>query len=239
MKIQNLFLSLILVVGTVSTGLSQKVYVQDKDTFEDLKNITILSTKTVDESHKLKKPALQVKFIDHDKNDSIMYYDGILSEKGYVSVLKFKYLLSAMGSISVLTVPFKIRSENSNGYWTAKADVKNAGIYVPLALWDNKRYWIDNSTSSHKFSVGAVIAPMAQELNDANTGGFFNDEDASYSAFMMSTSFALTYTYKNITFALIPAGVDFGFDDGSKKWEHQGRYWAGFGIGIDTKLFGF
>lgn len=38
---------------------------------------------------------------------------------------------------------------------------------------------------------------------------------------------------------VIPMGFDFGLDQAGKRWINNGKYWAGFGIGIDTKLFGF
>lgn len=138
-----------------------------------------------------------------------------------------------------MTVPFKVRENNRQGFVTAKADIKNIGLLFPVALWDRKRYWLDNSTSSHKASIGFLIAPMAEELSDKNTGNYFQNATTSYTAFMLSTSLSLTYTYKNITVALIPLGVDFGLDTAGSYWDNHRKYWAGIGIGIDTKLFGF
>jgi hypothetical protein len=79
---------------------------------------------------------------------------------------------------------------------------------------------------------------MAQELNDENTSNYFQNSNTSYSACFISTAFALTYTYKNITFSYIPFGADFGTDKAGKNWDNHGNFWTGFGIGIDTKMFG-
>lgn len=155
------------------------------------------------------------------------------------NALVFGIAIKAPPMISIMTVPFKIRSKNEQGYVTAKADVKNVGLYFPVALWNHKRYWLNNSTTSHKFSVGFLIAPMAQELNNKNTNDYFQNPDTSYNAFMLSTSISLTYTYNSLTFALIPIGFDFGLDEAGKQWDNHSNYWAGVGIGIDTKLFGF
>ncbi|WPY97641.1 hypothetical protein [Christiangramia sp. OXR-203] len=208
-----------------------------KEVFEK-SEINILSTEIIDTSIANSRAALQFKFIDYSDNE-IKFYEAELAKDEFVSVTNYKYFFGAIGSISIMTVPFKIRSKNEQGYITAKADVKNIGVYLPLALKESKRYWLDNSTSTHKFSIGFLIAPMAQELNDKNTSDYFQNSESSYSAFMLSTSVAITYTYNNLTFALIPVGFDFGLDDAGKEWDNHANYWTGFGIGVDTKLFGF
>lgn len=208
----------------------------DKKTFLSLKDIKVLSTETVENSNK--NAVLKFKFVDY-KDKKIKYYEAELIKGEFVSIKSDKYLISALPAISVMTVPFKIRQKNSQGLVTAKADIKNIGLYFPLALWDRKRYWLDNSTSSHKFSIGLLIAPMAEELSDKNTDNFFQNSNTSYSAFMLSTSISFTYTYKSITFAIIPLGFDFGLDQPGSYWDNHRKYWSGFGIGVDTKLFGF
>ncbi len=209
----------------------------DKKTFEN-SEIQILSTEIIDSSTKNNRAALKFKFIDYSDN-KIKFYEAELEKDEFVNVSKFRYGLKALSSISLMTVPFKIRSKNENGFVTAKADVKNIGLYFPVSLWDSKRYWLDNSTRTHKFSLGFLIAPMAQELSDENTKDFFENPETSYNALMLSTSVAITYTYQSLTFAIIPLGFDFGLDEAGKEWENHANYWTGFGIGIDTKLFGF
>lgn len=210
----------------------------DRNTFENLTDIKVLSTEIIDSSKKNNRAALRFKFIDYSDN-KIKYYEAELKRNEFVSIKNDKYFFHSLGSISIMTVPFKVRSKNRQGYITARADIKNIGLYLPLALWDRERYWLDNSTSSHKFSVGLLLAPMAQELSDSNTDDHFQNSDISYSAFMLSTSLAITYTYKKITFAIIPIGYDYGLDQAGKSWDNHGNYWAGFGVGVDTKLFGF
>jgi len=229
------FIILILILFfQISYSQTKKTYVK-KNVFEK-SEIGILSAETVESSNN--KAVLEMKFIDYSDN-KIKYYQADLGKKRYIGRTQFNYLLGAISSISIMTVPFKIRSKNEQGYVTAKADVKNVGLYFPVALWNHKRYWLNNSTTSHKFSVGFLIAPMAQELNNKNTNDYFQNPDTSYNAFMLSTSISLTYTYNSLTFALIPIGFDFGLDEAGKQWDNHSNYWAGVGIGIDTKLFGF
>lgn len=182
---------------------------------------------------------LKFKFIDYG-DTTIKYYETDLGKRGFVSKTKFSTFFSgSLRHLSILTVPFKLRSNNKNGYVTAQADVKNVGIHLPFALWNSKRYWLNNNTSQHKFSLGLLLAPMAQQLDNDNTENYFGSSGDSYNALMFSTSIAATYTYNNITIAVIPIGFDFGTDRAGKKWVNHGKYWTGFGLGIDTKLFGF
>ena len=55
-------------------------------------------------------------------------------------------------------------SKNEQGYVTAKADVKNVGLYFPVALWNHKRFWLNNSTTNHKFSVGFFFPNLSIKL---------------------------------------------------------------------------
>lgn len=210
----------------------------DQKTFESLKDIKVLSSEIIETSRLNQLTALKFKFVDFlDKK--IKFYEAELDKNEFVSIKSNRYLTRSLTAISVMTVPFKVRSKNRQGFVTAQADVKNIGLYFPVALWDRKRYWLDNSTSSHKFSIGLLIAPMAQELSDKNTNNFFQNTNITYSAFMLSTSMSATYTYKNITLAIIPLGIDFGLDQAGSYWDNHGKYWTGIGIGVDTKLFGF
>lgn len=198
-----------------------------------------MSTTVIDSVGPEGRAVLRFKILDltdqHVKN-----YDAYLDNSGYVGLSKRTYFPTSLRSLSIMTVPFKIRKRNDNGAVTAKADIKNVGLLLPLYVYDYKRYWIDNTTSNHKLSIGLVIAPMAEDLNNANTNNYFLDSGKKeYTAVMLSSSIAVTYTYKSITFAVIPAGFDFGLDTAGKEWVNNGNYWFGLGIGIDTKLFGF
>jgi len=228
------FLIFFFIICHISFG---QTYV-NQATFEGSTNIKVLSTETIDASRANNRAALKIKFIDYS-DKRIKIYEAELDNGEFVSIKNDKYFRKAIPAISVMTVPFKVREKNRLGYVTAKADIKNIGLYFPFALWDRKRYWLDNSTSSHKFSIGFLIAPMAEELNDNNTNNYFHNSNTSYSAFMLSTSLSLIYTYKNIAFAIIPIGFDFGLDKAGSYWDNHRKYWTGFGIGVDTKLFGF
>ncbi len=209
----------------------------DQATFESLKDIKVLSTEFIDTSRLSKTAALKIKFVDYSDKKT-KYYEADLDKYEFVNIKSFRYFPSSLTAISVMTVPFKVRAKNRDGYVTTQADVKNIGLYFPIAIWDRKRYWLDNSTSSHKFSLGLLIAPMSQELSDKNTNSFFQNTTTTYNAFMLSASLAATYTYKSITIAIIPVGFDYGLDRAGSYWDNHGKYWTGFGIGIDTKLFG-
>lgn len=219
----------------------QNDLIKDSTEWESLKKIKIISTEAVtDPKSSDGTAALKVTVFDFEKNKIRDYYAKLdPKKKEFISHSEYYCGLAAMRQFSIMTVPFKVRAKNKDGYVTAKADVDNIGFYVPLGLKNIERYWVDNSSSSHKISYGILLAPMAEELNDKNTQNYFGDADKSYTAFMFSTSLAVTYTYKKITLALIPAGFDFGTDKAGKQWINHGKYWFGFGLGIDTELFNF
>jgi hypothetical protein len=211
----------------------------DKATFLKLKRYSVISTSTIDSAGVDGRAVLRFKILDQ-ADQHVKNYDAFLQPGGYVGLSKQTNFPTSLRSFSVMTVPFKIRQRNDNGSVTAKADIKNVGLYLPFYLWDYKRYWIDNTVSSHKVSFGLVLAPMAEDLNDENTNDYFKTNDKkTYTAVMLSTGLAVTYTYKTITLGVIPVGFDFGLDNAGKNWVNSGKYWFGFGIGIDAKLFGF
>lgn len=232
-------LPLFLLILTVSLHAQIQKGKITKEQFEKAK-IHVKSTEVVFDSVGTDRTAfLKIRYLDYNKKTIDDYY-AVLdpNKKEYVSHSTTFTCFSAMRQFSIVTVPFKVRARNSDGYVTAKADVDNIGLFIPFYLKDIERYWLDN-TSRHKISFGVLLAPMAEELNDKNTQNYFNDPDKSYKAFMFSTAIAATYTYKKITIALIPAGFDFGTDAAGKNWVNHGKYWFGFGLGVDTELFGF
>jgi|GEM_PF-2204311 len=234
-------LTLLLLIGVTSLCYAQVQSFHDPEIWKHgLGKIKVISTElSKDSTQKDSKVYLKVHFYDIKNKMFRDYFADLDDEKReYVSHSNSFKCWSAMRQFSIMTVPFKVRARNKDGYVTAKADVDNVGFFVPFYVKSIDRYWVDKS-SSHKISFGILLAPMAEELSDKNTQNYFNDSEKSYTAFMFSTSLAATYTYNKITFALIPVGFDFGTDKAGKKWINNGRYWFGFGLGIDTELFGF
>lgn len=230
--------STLIIFSFLFFNLSQAQITVNKSTFDSLKHIKVISTKTIESSTLNKKAVLRIEFIDF-KDELIKYYDADLNWNGFITVKNYRAPLDGFGSVSVVSVPFKIRSKNKEGFITANSEFNNIGLYFPLSIWERRHYSIDNTNSFHKFSFGLLLAPMSQKLNDNNTFNFFQNSSKSYSAFIMSTALSFSYTYNNITFSFIPLGADFGTDNAGKNWDNHGNFWTGFGIGIDTKMFGF
>lgn len=238
----SIFTFLITLIASIGHSQTDTIYL-DGEQFKNA-DISILSTSVeLSKNDSVKKASgiqvVKFKFLDY-ADKKIKYYEADIGKHGYVSQTKKSTpITGSLKHLSILTVPFKVRSRNDNGYITAQADVKNIGVYFPLILWNNKRYFLNNNTSQHKFSLGLIGAPMVQKLDNKNTENFFGSEDNSYDAFMISAAVAGTYTYNSITFTFIPLGFDFGTDQAGKEWVNHGKRWVGFGLGIDTKLFGF
>lgn len=237
----NKILTFLLLLGVTALCQAQEQSFHDPEIWKHgLRKIKVISTELSKDSTKSgSKVYLKVHFYDIENKMFRDYFADLDAEKKeYVSHSNSYIYCSAMRQFSIMTVPFKVRARNKDGYVTAKADVDNIGFFVPLYVKSVDRYWVDNS-SKHKIAFGVLLSPMAEELSDKNTQNYFNDSEKSYTAFMFSTSLAATYTYNKITFALIPIGFDFATDSAGKEWINNGRYWCGFGIGIDTELFGF
>lgn len=230
--------STLIIFSFLFFNLSQAQITVNKATFDSLEHIKVISTKTIESNSINKKAVLRIEFIDF-KDELIKYYDADLNWNGFVTIKNYRAPLDGFGSISVMTVPFKIRPKNKSNFVTAQFDFNNFGFYFPLSIWERTHYSVDNTSSFHKFSFGFLLAPMVQKLNDDNTSNYFQNPTTSYSALIMSTSIAFSYTHNNVTFSFIPLGADFGTDNAGKKWDNHGNFWTGFGIGIDTKLFGF
>ncbi|WP_370895836.1 hypothetical protein [Chryseobacterium gossypii] len=234
-------LTILLSLGVTLLCHAQEQLFDDPEIWKHgLGKIKVISTELSKDSTKNdNKVYLKVHFYDVKNKMFRDYYADLDAEKKeYVSHSNSYTSLAAMRQLSIMTVPFKVRARNKDGYVTAKADVDNIGLFVPFYVKSVDRYWVDRS-SNHKFAFGVLLSPMAEELSDKNTQNHFNDSEKSYTALMLSTSLAATYTYNKITFALIPVGFDFGTDTAGKKWINNGKYWLGFGLGIDTDLFGF
>lgn len=137
---------------------------------------------------------------------------------------------------SIMTVPFKIRTKNGDAPSQVTADIDNVGVFVS---WGKKIQTLsfDNTTSTQKFGFGPFLAPMAEEITPKNATGVA--ADYSSHQFYLSMGFAITYTYNKITVGIVPLACDTGFTQAAKKWNYNGNYWFGFGLGVDTSLFGF
>ena len=139
-------------------------------------------------------------------------------------------------TFSVMTIPFKVRPKIQDLSLFAKADIKNIGIYTGVFNWTTKRFLKDGTTTETKLSLGGIISPAVEEFNSGNTNGQIT---TATNQMIISTGVLASITYRNVTFAIIPAGIDFGLTSQSKKWVYREKYWFGFGIGLDSKLLGF
>ncbi|RKS26854.1 hypothetical protein CLV94_1924 [Flavobacterium endophyticum] len=224
-------------------GSSQKTATNTvTQTYFEGANIVVLASQILPSQVDPAISAFEVKFLDYADN-KIKYYDAPIVPKGYISITTEKHTWPIKNCdfmpISIITIPFKVRPSIQKRELYAKADIKNIGIYYPFQIATNKRLWFDGKTTEHKFSYGLMIAPMVEELSDKNTNNHYQDPLKTDSTLMLSTSLAGTYTYQAITFSIIPLGVDMAINSNGKNWVYNGKYWWGFAIGLDTKLFGF
>lgn len=180
---------------------------------------------------------ISVTLIENEYHVKYFDTDGKIQTKKYPISPAFVLKTNKTGnfSFSVLTVPFKIRPALGNTDQYVRADIKNLGLYCgPYSKTTN--YFFDGTSSIHKWSFGALIAPSVEEFNSKNTEGKVTDAS---NRLVLSTSAAVTYTYNAITVAIIPVGFDFALSKDNQDWIYNSKYWWGFGLGIDSKLLGF
>lgn len=160
------------------------------------------------------------------KKDSIF-----IPYKSFVAISEWKRGLD----VSVLNIPFKIRPKLDTIPGTATADIKNIGLFLGNSFTSD-RYFYNGKSSRHKFTVGGFLSPTLITLNQTNTNGAV---DGDLSQMGLSIGAGINYTYRSISFVLIPMGFDIGLSSQSKDWIYNKKYWFGFGIGIDTTLLSF
>jgi hypothetical protein len=142
---------------------------------------------------------------------------------------------SFMPTLSIVTVPFKVRPRIDNMAQNVVTGLKNAGMNIGLFNYKLDRYFVNEKYSSHNFSAGILIAPSAEELSPENTNNSVLQESTQL---FISTGISLTYTYNDISITAIPAGLDFATTPDGGKFVYNKKYWWGFGLGISLKLLG-
>ncbi len=135
--------------------------------------------------------------------------------------------------VSIVTVPIKIRPDIHGLGQVTDGSISSVGIYVPLVFATRAKIYYDGKISKEKFSFGGIVAPMIQTFNAANLN---NPSAKEAKEVALSLGTALSYSYNDITFMLIPAGADYGLTSTSKSWIYQGRYWWGFGIALKPTI---
>lgn len=138
-------------------------------------------------------------------------------------------------TVSVITIPFKIRPAVDTFPQNVQTGITNAGLVINV--YNNKltRYFSSGKSSIHNFGVGILLAPTAEELTPENSQGAVTQKTKQL---FLSAGLSLTYSYGDVSLAIIPIGFDFATTAQGKKFAHNMQPWWGLGIGISTKLFG-
>jgi hypothetical protein len=164
--------------------------------------------------------------------------DGYLATKNGGSKLSFPFGLLCKDKavypiLSITTIPFKVRPSVDDRGQFVEGGLTNIGIHYPIISYNKTKLFFDGKYSNHSWSFGVIGAPMALKTNAENTNGRKPIERTSLA---LSCSTAISYSYNDITFTFIPAGVDYGLNTTSRYWNYHGKFWWGFGIGISPKL---
>lgn len=142
---------------------------------------------------------------------------------------------SALVSFNIATVPFKIFPKTSYPS-SVSGDIDNIGLYTGLRFKDWSFLKANGKETNLNYGMGLFLAPSVVKLNKDNSS-IESDEEVNKP--YLTTALAVHIKYQNFTIMIIPCGVDIAFSDSGKKWNYDGKYWWGFGLGIDTSLFNF
>lgn len=152
--------------------------------------------------------------------------------------------------ISLTTIPFKIRPglsfvnrdsinnpiDTTNFKSQATMGLTNIGFNIDLVKFQMDRYFSTGRKSSHKFSVGFWAAPSVEEMDSVTTRGFLEKNEKTRQLYI-STGLTISYSYNDISFVVVPIGIDIGTSTVGKNWIYNGQLWWGFGIAISPKIF--
>jgi len=137
-------------------------------------------------------------------------------------------------SISVLTVPFKVRRAVGKFPLVSSSGLTNLGLNFAIPEIKLDRYFASGTKSTHSLSGGFWMAPTVEELTPTNTN---LPLVANTKELYFSTAFTVVYSYNNIQLTFVPIGWDTATTTAGKNWAYNGRCWLGFGIGFDPKIF--
>ena len=155
-----------------------------------------------------------------------------LERNQVLNIWRWKYFRP---SISVLTVPFKVRREVAARPQFAMSGLTNVGLNFAMPEIKLERYFSKGTKSTHSLSAGFYIAPSVEELTPYNTSEPIME--ASSKQLFITTALTIVYSFNNIQMTFIPIGCDIATNSQGKNWIYDGRTWFGFGIGIDPKIF--
>lgn len=167
----------------------------------------------------------------YDNNDKIVHRSIVLPRGKALGIWTTSY----KPTLSIMTIPFKVRPSTANLPQNVTTGLSNAGLNIGFFNKRLDRYFVNNKNSTHNFSLGFLLAPSAEKLTPDNTNNIITKESTQL---FISTGLSLTYSYGDISISLIPAGIDFATTSDGKNYAYNGKYWWGFGIGIKTSLIG-
>ncbi|MBL7789383.1 MAG: hypothetical protein JNL75_06060 [Chitinophagales bacterium] len=192
------------------------------------------------------------KIIDDD-NNSLYTKKYVKLEKGESLIIGERFKLWRWNSylksnpLALITIPFKIRPEISEGgskfYATANSGITNLGLNCEITKFQLDKYNASGKKTTIKAALGIWAAPSVEELDSLSTSGAGGKlgkgagKIEKSKQFFVSTGLTLTFSYNDISFVIVPAGWDIGTTSIGNNWVYDKKWWWGFGIGISPKIF--
>ncbi len=179
----------------------------------------------------------------------------VLLERGEVYALKETHWFMGPGYLnsgpfSLVAIPFKIRPrvkatltksstpKDTAFTATAMSGITNLGVNVDVfrKSWD--RYFSSGKKATHRIGFGLIVTPGVEELSAPVIKDTSLLGDKKSKQFYVSIGTSAFYSYNGITFFIVPAAIDWAPSSIGKQWIYNGKFWWGFGIGVNPTSIG-
>lgn len=239
--LQLLFTAMILVLNNKNSNSQAPVVVTNPTL-----NVTVSPTPPPAPISQAAFEALDMEIVSADFKSGIWTFSGYTTAGGTTLQtsnveLGYNHVYNDWGwsprfSFAIVTVPFKVRKAIDTFPQTVQASLANVGLGVNVWNRQFTRYLSNGGKSVHRLGAGLILAPSFEDITPATTKNYVNKNSKQL---FISTAINFNYTYNDISFFLIPIGIDFGTTNDGKHYIYHKRRWWGIGIGLSTKLLGW
>lgn len=137
-------------------------------------------------------------------------------------------------SISLTTIPFKIRPGNDELKRITTSGLKNFALNFDFFSYNRQYYYNSGKKLRLRIALGTFISPGIEEFDETQNRDELITE--TQKELFISGGLSINIGVNDIGFSFIPFGWDQATTGQGKNWNYNGRRWWGFGIGISPKF---
>ncbi|MEQ5791087.1 hypothetical protein J4E06_08505 [Muricauda sp. NFXS6] len=137
-------------------------------------------------------------------------------------------------SISLTTIPFKIRPGNDELERITTSGLKNLVLNFDFFSYNRQYYYHSGKNLRLRIALGTFISPAVEEIDNLQDDPGL--EATTSKELFISGGIAINIGINDIGFSFIPFGWDQATTSNGRNWDYNGRRWWGFGIGLSPKF---